>query len=361
MSTPRLEIDLLKIHHNASKLVKSMSLLGISVTGITKVSLGSSEIARTMLRAGVKDIGDSRLENIESMHNSGIKASMVLIRSPSLSQVDLVIMNANMSFNAELEVIKMLSAAAVNKKCNHNVVLMVELGDLREGIMIDDIEEFVREVLQLPNIIFKGIGTNLGCQNGVIPNIKNMAMLSDLAVAIELMFDIKIDIVSGGNSSNLLWAMSGVNLGRINNLRLGEAILLGRHPTNNEPIEGLFTDAFTFIAEVIESKLKPSQPWGCVGNATFDGKIRPKRSEFLSQVIFAVGRQDIDPDGLIPYADIEILGASSDHLVVDGRNENLAVGSEMSFHPNYSALLRAMTSPSVLKVFSSENFLSAKV
>lgn len=54
MSAPRLVIDLDKIHHNASTLVKRLACRGISVTGVTKATLGSAEVAATMLRAGVK-------------------------------------------------------------------------------------------------------------------------------------------------------------------------------------------------------------------------------------------------------------------------------------------------------------------
>ena len=354
MTAPRLEIDLDKIHHNALTLVERLSERGISVTGVTKATLGSPEIANAWLQAGVIGLGDSRIENIESMRRAGIAASMTLVRTPMGSQADQVVAFADVSCNTELDVIRQLSSGAQRTNRRHGIVLMVELGDLREGIMPDHLEGMVREVLCLPNLAFKGIGANLACRSGVSPDAKNMAELSALADEIDETFGARMSLVSGGNSANLDWALKGTETGRINNLRLGEAMLLGREPLHRQPIKGLHTDAFILIAEVIESKKKPSKPWGEIAQAAF-GEVAPGSDVgSILQTILAIGRQDTDPTGLGPPAGIEILAASSDHLVVDSSNshDRLAVGSEISFQLNYSALLRAMTSPFITKVMS---------
>jgi predicted amino acid racemase len=354
MSAPRLEIDLEKIHHNASILVKRLAKRGISVTGVTKAALGSAEIAHSLLRAGVSVIGDSRIENIEAMRLNKVPAEMRLIRSPMLSQVERVARHADVSFNSEIEVIRRLSREAKKTHRTHGVVFMVELGDLREGVMPDDLIETVRETLRLPNIVIKGIGTNLACRCGVSPDASNMAELSSLAELIEATFDLKLQIVSGGNSANLEWALSGAETGRINDLRLGEAILLGRETLHRQPINGLFTDAFTLFAEVIESKVKPSQPSGTIAQTAF-GEASPliDRGQ-VAQSILAIGRQDSDPYGLFPPAGIEIMGASSDHLILVSDNCDLPVGSEVAFQLNYSALVHTMTSPFVTKTYKSD-------
>jgi predicted amino acid racemase len=352
MTAPRLEIDLDKIFHNARTLVELLAKRGISVTGVTKATLGSPEIAGAWLRAGVNAIGDSRIENIESMRHAFVPASMTLIRSPMLSQVDRVVRHADVSFNTELDVISKLSAAAQKQGQTHGIVLMVELGDLREGIMPGDLEKIVRTTLRFPNIALKGIGTNLACQNGVSPDDKNMAELSALANSIERTFGPMLGIVSGGNSGNLPWALNTADTGRINNLRLGESLLLGCEPLHREPIDGLHTDAITLIAEVIESKVKPSQPWGEIAQTAFGDKPLATDRGDISQSILAIGRQDIDPFGLYPPPGIDILGASSDHLIADCGGNRLSVGTEITFQLSYSALVRAMTSPFVAKVMT---------
>jgi len=355
MTAPRLEVDLDKIHQNARTLVNRLAGQGISVTGVTKVALGSPGIAGAMLSAGVNTLGDSRIENIEAMHLAQIPASMTLIRSPMLSQADRVVTHADVSFNTELDVISKLSAAAQKAKRTHGIVLMVELGDLREGIMPGDLENTVRETIRFPNIALKGIATNLACRSGVSPDAKNMAELSTLADSIDATFGPILRIVSGGNSANLQWAFSGADTGRINDLRLGEAILLGRETLHRQPIEGLHTDAITLVAEVIESKEKPSQPWGEIAQNAFGETPHTSDRCSISQAILAIGRQDIDPSGLSPPPGTEILGTSSDHLILDTGRHHYSVGTEITFQINYSALLRAMTSPFVAKTLRGQN------
>ena len=351
MVAPRLEIDLGKIQHNARTLVERLARRSISVTGVTKATLGSTEIAHAMLLAGVSGLGDSRIDNIEAMRRSQVSARLSLIRSPMLSQAKRVVTSADVSFNTELEVIRRLSLEAAKLDRRHAVVLMVELGDLREGLLPDDLVAAVRETLSLPNIVFKGIGTNLACRSGASPDDANMGELSRLAALIEATFDISIEIVSGGNSANLEWVFSSEYTGRINNLRLGESILLGREALHRNAIDGLHTDAITLVAEVIESKLKPTQPNGKLAQNGFGKCPDVVDRGTVAQALLAIGVQDVDLGGLQPPKGIEILGGSSDHLVVTSDVGNLAVGAEMTFQLDYSALLRAMTSPFVAKSF----------
>ncbi len=354
MTLPRLAIDLGKIEHNARTLVARLARSGITVTSVTKAILGDPEIAAGLLGSGVSGLGDSRIENIEKMRRAGIKSEIALIRTPMLSQIDRVVRHADMSFNTELDVIAALSSAAKKANKMHGVVLMVELGDLREGVMPDDIVKTVGAMLCLPNIVFKGIGANLACLSGISPGEANMTTLSELADSIDAKFGPITDIVSGGNSANIEWALSGADTGRINNLRLGEAILFGREALHRQPIDGLHQDAMELVAEVIEAKIKPSLPWGVIAQNAF-GEINQSSDRGpTSRVIVAVGRQDIDPTGLRPPPGFEILGASSDHLVLDAGSNHVCVGDEITFQINYSAFLRAMTSPFVGQVLATQ-------
>lgn len=353
MSAPRLEIRLDRIHDNARVLVDRLAARGITVTGVTKATLGSPEVARELLSAGVSAIGESRIENIEAMRRDGLAATMVLIRSPMMSQADRVVEHADVSLNSELEVIERLSASARDHDVTHGIVLMVELGDLREGVLADDVDAAVAEALRLPNIELRGIGTNLACQSGVAPSDKNMGELSALANSLESRFDLKLATVSGGNSATVDWALRCADTGRVNDLRLGESILLGREPLQRRPIDGLRTDAFTLVAEVIESKIKPTQAWGTINETAFGPRPLDADRGSTARAILALGRQDVDCQGLARQPGIEVLGASSDHLVVDTGPVVMPVGAELRFQLNYSALLAAMTSPFVAKLFVS--------
>lgn len=349
MTAPRLEIRLDRIRHNARTLVDRLDARGISVTGVTKAMLGCPELGRELVAAGITTLGDSRIESIERMRAAGVTAEMVLIRSPMPSQAARVVRHADISLNTEIDAMAALSAAAVAEGRRHGVVLMVELGDLREGILPTDLHAVAEQVLLLPHIELRGIGANLACQSGASPDARNMGELSALATSIEAAFAIHLDIVSGGNSANLDWALGTADPGRINNLRLGEAILLGCETLQRQPIVGLHTDAFELVAEVIESNVKPSQPWGEINQTAFGtAAVRADRGS-TRRAIVALGEQDVDPRGLMPPAGMEILGASSDHLVLDPGSAPAAVGAELRFGLDYSALLRAMTSPFVTK------------
>ena len=359
MSAPRLEIHLERLHHNARTLVERLARQGIAVTGVSKATLGLAEIVRTWVAAGVGSIGESRIETIEALGRSGMAVPMLLIRSPMLSQVERVVAHAAISCNSEVRVLEALAATAAHQGLRHGVLLMVELGDLREGILPVDLEQVVRRTLALPNLLLMGIGTNLGCQHGIAPDAINMAELSRLTTALERRFTLRLPWCSGGNSANLPWLAAGGDPGRINHLRLGEALLLGREPLGRTAIPGLYTDAITLVAEVIEAKAKPSQPWGDRRRTSFSTASPDARpgppvcadAPAVQRALLALGEQDVDPAGLTPPAGVSIRGASSDHLVVESAGRPLQVGDEQRYQLSYSALLRAMTSPFVSRRF----------
>ena len=348
--TLRIETDLDKVEQNTRILVDRLDESGIRVTGITKAVLGSPGVGAAMLRGGARGLGDSRVENLTRLAGLSRSPLRTLIRSPMLSQVAAVVDIADISLNTEAVVLAALDQAAAERKRMHAVVLVVELGDLREGISLDDAPEAVRAVLGHSSLRLVGLGANLACQNGVVPDDRNMGVLTGLADDIEALHGISLDVVSGGNSANLNWALHTHDVGRIDELRLGEAILLGLDPLYRTPIPGLHTDVFTLTAEIIEVAVKPAQPWGDRAQAAFGEAPLRTGSGTVHQAILALGRQDVDPDGLQPPKGITILGMSSDHLVVDLGDHEVAVGDEIDFGVAYGALVRAMTSPFVTKM-----------
>jgi predicted amino acid racemase len=229
----------------------------------------------------------------------------------------------------------------------HRIILMVELGDLREGLMPADVNNAVEFVLELDGIELAGIGANLACFGGIKPDNEKMGQLSLIAKEIEEKFGLTLSFVSGGNSANFEWFMSTQDVGMINNLRLGESIYLGCETLHRRPIPGLFTDAFTLFAEVIESSTKPSLPYGEVCQDV-SGQI-PEFQDLgrIRRAILGIGQQDVLVSGLTPRAEISILGTSSDHIIMNTGNIVYIAGEEVAFDLNYGALLSAMTSPYV--------------
>lgn len=318
--------------------------------GVSKAVLGEPAIVEAMIQGGVKFIADSRIENIQKMRSAGISAQFVLLRT-ALSQAEAVVEHVDISLNTEIETLKRLSYYAKERNKIHQVILMVELGDLREGILPCDLAHFVRRTLTLPHIKIAGIGCNLACYGGVKPDSRNMHALSELVTILEKEFQINLDVISGGNSANYEWYKSTLGLGRINNLRLGESILLGCETVNRRAIPGLHTRAFQLIAEVIEAKRKPSFPLGEICQDAFGNVPNFQDRGIRQRAIIALGRQDTLVSGLHANNKLEILGSSSDHIILDSQHYNLQVGDEVSFNLDYGSLLSAMTSPFISKQF----------
>lgn len=349
MTTPRLDIDVKKITHNAKQLKELYSSKGIGVIAVTKAACGDVTIANAILDGGIGVLADSRISNIRRMRDAGLQAQFALLRTPIPSQIEEVVNYADISLNTELTVIKALSKCALRQHTTHKIVLMLDLGDLREGIMPSDLEDTVREVLNLDGIELAGIGTNLACLGGIKPNEDKMKELSSIVRDVEAHFSLTLEFVSGGNSANYDWFISTKDTGRINNLRLGESIYLGCETLFRKTIPGQFTDAFTLVAEVIESKIKSSIPCGEVCQDAFGNVPRFKDYGQIRRALLGVGLQDVLVSGLTPRLDIEILGSSSDHIIINAKQIDVKVGDEVNFDLDYGALLSAMTTPYVTK------------
>jgi predicted amino acid racemase len=152
MAAPRLEIDLEKIRHNAKELSNLFGSKGISITGVTKGVLGSVSITKVLVESGINSIGDTHIANIHKMRDAGLDVQYIYIRPPMMSEVDEVVKYADASLNSEISVIKTLSECAVKHKKKHCIILMVELGDLREGLLPSDVEETVEATIGLKGV-----------------------------------------------------------------------------------------------------------------------------------------------------------------------------------------------------------------
>jgi predicted amino acid racemase len=352
MAAPCLTIDLDKIEHNTRCIVALCSEHGIEVAGVTKVTCGHPEVAKAMLRGGVSAIADSRLENIQRLRAAGIQTSWMLLRIPPLSGVEQVVDTVDVSLNSELAVLAGLSAAAVQRGKVHDVILMVELGDLREGILPQELSAFVAQAIRLPGIRIRGLGANLACFAGVVPGEDNMQQLVASADAIERDFGLRLAWISGINSSGLELLQAGRMPARVNHARIGEAILLGRETTRRRPWPGTVQDAFLLHAEVLELKHKPSLPRGEQCEDAFGRRPQFMDRGTILRALLNVGREDVDVKGIVPLdARLTVLGASSGYLVIDATAAagSIQVGDTLAFTLNYSALLTAMTSGYVKK------------
>lgn len=346
---PKLKVNKDKIKQNVFKLVELCNEKGIKIAGVTKVFCANPELAKVYVDGGVSFLADSRVQNLKKLKDIDIKK--LLLRLPMISEASATVKYADISLNSEIETIRELSKKALEQEKVHEIILMVDLGDLREGYYNEeDLMKAVEEVILLEGVDLVGIGTNMTCYGAVIPKPENLNRLAELKEKIEDKYHLSLDVVSGGNSS-AVYLLEEDDL-PINNLRLGESLVIGTESAYGKQIEGTANDAFKLQVEVIEIKEKPSIPTGEIGKDAF-GQIPSFTDRGIrKRTICAIGKQDVNLDGLHPIDEKNIiLGASSDHLILDTTDSEVdyKVGDIVEFRLSYTGILTSMTSEYVDK------------
>jgi len=353
MPAPAVIIDLDIIAANTRLVADRLAPQGIGMFGVVKAACGSPLVARAMLRGGVAGLADSRLDNVQRMRHGGITSPIMMLRIPSVTEAPEVVRLCDVSLNSEAAVLDALAEAAEEQGKIHDVILMLEMGDRREGVSPEELMPLAATAMHEPSLRLAGIGANFMCASGVMPTVGKLDRLARLAEEVEQRFGTPLDYVSGGNSSNLaLMELEGVAMpARINNLRIGSAILRGENSITGGTLSGFDDGAFTLEAELVEIKTKHSLPDGETGPDAFGNRLVFRDRGARLRGIVNLGRVDIRPEGLKPrHRNVEIVTASSDHLIVDiTEAKKFAVGDPIRFEMDYGALVQSMLSPYVEK------------
>lgn len=355
--TPRLEINPQRVAENARQIIELCHSNQIQVAAVGKVVCAHPAVIRALEASGADMLADSRLENLAQIRKQGTSLPIMLLRVPTPSRVREVVQLADISLVSDVESIIRLSDAAVAFNKTHKVILMIDLGDLREGVWPNRSEAVLRRILSLPNLEVTGLGANLACYGGVIPTTEKMQQLVDMRNEMQKNLNVPLPVLCGGNSANLPLLLEGGMPPEINLLRIGETILLGRNVLDRSLFPGTRQDTFQLAAEIIELELKPSLPIGMRGQDAFGGEPEFVDRGTRKRAICNLGRQDVVISSLTPIdPGIIILGGSSDHLLLDVEDAETRynTGDEVRFFPGYAALLAASTSPYVKKVVVNE-------
>ena len=356
-TTPRLEIFPERIKQNAQSVLAMCHEHGAQVACVSKVLCAEPALLQAFVEAGADVIADSRIQNLAVVEKNQPEIPRMMLRLPTPGQAEDVVKYAHFSLNSSFVTLRALSDAAQKLKRTHQVLLMVDLGDLREGVWPDKVVDLAIATSKLDGIEIVGLGANLACYGGVIPSVKNMELLIACRDACKRATGLQLELLSGGNSSSLPLLASGLMPKEINHFRIGEAIILGRNVLDRSPWQGTRQDTLRVVAEVIELETKPSVPIGEKGQDAFGNEPVFLDRGLRKRALLNIGRQDVVVDGLEPLdPGIIVLGGSSDHLVLDvsDAETDLKVGDEVAFWPNYGATLAASTSSYVKKMVMRE-------
>ena len=346
-----LFIDLFKLRHNINKIREVCLAKKLELIGVVKGCYTFSPIIQAFQKEGIGTLGMSRIQ-------VGIEASVylnnrpLLITLPSQNEAQSVVRYFRSSLNSEITTIKALAHAAKQQSRHHGIILMVDNGDLREGVRPEKVLETARKIIEInsSHITLEGLGANLGCASGTLPSEENIRLLDELAGDIEKRQGLPIETISIGGSLMFEWLERYPLPPRINQIRAGEIILLGNIPTYNIKHPDLYDDVFILKGEVLEVQEKPSIPPGDTGLDAFGKKQTFKNKGLRKRAILNFGIVDTVPDGLhCRYKNVDIITCNSDYTIADVTDCEvpLKTGDRIEFTMNYNAMVQALLSPFV--------------
>lgn len=330
------------LRHNYRTISDICRKRAISFTAVTKCVCSCTEIVETAIQNGADSIADSRPEKLAAL---AIDVPRMCIRISAPQEAEDVVHACEISLQSEKETILALARAANAQGKRHKVVLMIDLGDLREGVYFENERELralAECILANDSLEFYGVGTNLSCYGSILPDRKNLGELVKIAHELRRFYGIELPLVSGGATSTLPMVLDGTLPEGINNLRIGEAALFGFNAAKNAFFPELGSGAFVLESPIIERKTKPSLPVGTQSLNAFGEKVEFVDSGDMLRGICAFGRQTVDPSSIWPVDErLAILGASSDHALLNlDRASEYAVGDTVSFRLGYGSVLR---------------------
>lgn len=350
------------IELSKSKLKKNFEFLdglfkshGKEWAVVTKMLCGNRDYIEEVLSLGIEEVCDARISNLKVVKEINPNVQTVYIKPPAKRSIKKVVKYADVSFNTEFETIKLLNKEAKRQGKTHKVIIMIELGDLREGIMGSHLMAFYKKVFKLPHIEVSGIGANLNCLNGVLPSEDKLIQLDLYEQLIEAKFDKGIPWVSGGTSVIIPLLINGQVPPGVNHFRVGDTLYFGTNLLTEEPLEGMEQDLFKLFAEIIEITEKPKVPIGTLAanpSGEYTEVNEADYGENMSRAILDFGLLDISPDFLTCHDEnITIIGASSDMIVVDIDNskKNYTVGDQITFSMQYMGALTLLNSDYIEK------------
>ncbi|MFW6265162.1 MAG: alanine racemase [Halanaeroarchaeum sp.] len=348
---PQIRVRLDAIRENTRSLADRFDG---ELAAVTKGVAGDRSIAGAMLDGGADLLADSRIENLSRL-DQRYDVPLLLLRPPMTGELEAVATTADYSVHTEYETLERLDETVDRLGLTHGAIIMVDVGDRREGVLAENLSTALVRMADLSAVDIAGIGVNFACMNGLQATERKMMEIHEIRSRAERILDRPLDTVSIGGSAVVPRLDDGTDLDGITQVRLGEAILLGREPTTDTAVPTLRQDGFEIVTQVVERKTKPSSTDGATARAAFGEPAESEGDGRRDRAIVAIGRQDIDPSAVGPVrSDVSVVGASSDHTVLDvtGATPPVSIGDRVRFVPGYGSLLQAFTSPYVSPRYS---------
>lgn len=358
-----LEIRPKKILSNIEKISDILNKRDKTWTLVTKILSGNKYVLTEILKSDVikrtHSIGDSRISNLKIIKQLRPDAQTMYIKPPAIRYIKDVVSYADISLNSSKETVMALNEEAGKQGKIHRIIIMLEMGELREGVIGENIIAFYKDIFDLPNITVEGIGTNLGCMYGIEPTFDKLVQLSLYKQFLEALFKRDIPLLSAGSSITLPLVSNKKFPLKANHFRIGEAVFMGVSPLNGRKFRNLSTDVFRFYGNIVELEKKSMKPDGKIGEGNVghvSDELEDTDKEKSNRAIVDFGILDVDPDSMTPINDtVNYIGTTSDMTVYDVKDKktnsgrHYRVGSRIGFKPTYMAVARLMNSRFIVK------------
>ena len=343
MPLPQLTIDLDAIAEATRRLTAHLHTRGVSLVGVTKCVDGEPAVGRAILEAGAEGLADSRLASLARLAGQGL-GPLTLIRAPQRDELTTAARVADRVLLSDPGAARVLGGHVTGPPAQ--ILLTVDLGDRREGVLPEAVPAVAAQLAGLPGISLAGIAVNFACLSGQLPSQELFRQAEEVLAGVAHLCAPEPLLSLGGTS--VVRHLDGYEPRFATEVRSGGGPVYGHDFISGCGITGLRRTDPVLSAAVLECYRKPPAPQGPGGLDAF-GQVPAVDlpGEDAWYALVALGRRDMEPAGLRPlHPGASLAGATSDVSVLI-TPEPLHPGDEVRFSIDYDALVRAVTSPFV--------------
>ncbi|MFP4362850.1 MAG: hypothetical protein ACLFR1_03160 [Spirochaetia bacterium] len=235
--------------------------------------------------------------------------------------------------------------------------LVVEVGDLRDGINQAELIPFISSLPKQQKIKVSGLLFNFGCLYGTAPRCSDIDLIDKLISRVRRETGITLEENSIGGTIAIDTVLKCGLPDSIAELRIGEAVLLGESISLRQRYEFLYQETAKLHVEVLEVREKritePPPYFNSCGVMPRKGPMGLRKLAVLGAGALISPEKGIQPT----YPGEYLLGSSHDHMVVDITDSNYSYssGDYFSFALNYTGLAHATVYPGIPIQYDEEN------
>ncbi len=351
MPTVLLNLDALS--HNTDIAVAFAKRWGVTVLPVLKAVASHPIVAKTLMEQGITRFGFAECDEPYFFTNNFQAEKHLLCLTPP-RQADAVVANFSRNTVTTIEMLQALQQAAHARGKRHEVLVMIDFGDSREGIHPHEAAAFIECASAFPNLSLCGFGSMFACFGAETPTqsaMERMTALRDLFKE----KGIANPVVSAGGSVFCAWVESN-GPGPITELRFGDPFLLGVDLYRQAELPGgsYRQDVCRFCAEVLEVREKKiaeectSAEYQFVGQ---DSSFLIRKEGLRRRALLDIGFFHIEGKELqCELPGTFIAGCSSGYLALDVTDcpEPVAVGQQVFFSGGYWSMSKFFRSTSAV-------------